>query len=400
MTQHNVLIIGGGLVGCATAYYLAKAGASVVLAEQGQLNRQASGQNAGSLHFQLEHRLIEHGDRQTEQFAQVIPLNLLAMKHWAGLEAELGEDIEIVMKGGLMVAETDSEVALLKKKFALEAQWGLPTQLLTGDEARVIAPYLSKSIQAAGYCDQEGHGNPRLVTLALARGAQRHGADIRTESKILAIKRAGAGWQVDIKGPNDVVETLEVSAVVNAAGAWAGNIARMVDIHLPVFAVPLSMNITDSGPAVIGHLIQHAGRKLSMKQVHGGNILIGGGWPSQFQHDAGVITTERRPELVEQNIIENLKVAADIIPMVRNRYLLRSWTGIVGITTDQLPILGEVPEAPGFFVATGGSGFTLGPTYGYLMSELILSGRTSCKIDAYSPARFRHINMFMGQGNR
>ena len=76
-------------------------------------------------------------------------------------------------------------------------------------------------------------------------------------------------------------------------------------------------------------------------------------------------------------------------------HLLRSWTGITGITSDQMPLLGEVPEAPGFYVAAGGAAFTHGPTYARLISELILDGRPSSAIDLYSPARFSHVNNFM-----
>ena len=102
----DVVVIGGGLLGCAASYYLSQGGARVVLLEKEQLNRQASGQNAGSLHFQLEHRMVEHGDALAKQFALSIPLVLDAVARWSDLEAELGEDLEIVQEGGFIVAET------------------------------------------------------------------------------------------------------------------------------------------------------------------------------------------------------------------------------------------------------------------------------------------------------
>ena len=150
-SRADVVVIGGGLLGCAASYYLAQGGARVVLLEKEQLNRQASGQNAGSLHFQLEHRMIEHGDELAEQFAMSMPLVHDAVARWSNLEAELDEDLEILQEGGFIVAETPDEIRLLKKKKSLESKWELETELLTGDEARNIAPYLSKRIQAAGY---------------------------------------------------------------------------------------------------------------------------------------------------------------------------------------------------------------------------------------------------------
>src|SRR5271167_3859963 len=120
MNKVDVLVIGGGLVGCATAYHLSAAGAEVLLLEKDELNGKASGQNAGSLHFQLEHRLVEQSDALAEQFAVIIPLNSVAMEEWAGLEATLAEPLEVVMRGGLMVAETAAEVDKLEKKYRLE----------------------------------------------------------------------------------------------------------------------------------------------------------------------------------------------------------------------------------------------------------------------------------------
>lgn len=84
------------------------------------------------------------------------------------------------------------------------------------------------------------------------------------------------------------------------------------------------------------------------------------------------------------------------MPAIESLHLIRTWTGITGITPDQLPILGEISRSPGFYVATGGSGFTYGPSYARLMSELILTGDTSFPLSPYSPDRFSHINMFMG----
>src|SRR5690606_33406002 len=208
---------------------------------------------------------IEHAD-QAEQFAQIIPLNLLAIQEWARLETELDAPLDVAVHGGLMLAETEADVALLKKKYALEKQWGLPTELWTAAEVREIAPYLSDKVIAAGYCAEEGHGNPRLVTPAFARAALRQGAEIRTATKVLEIRRASGRWSVTLEDAQGR-ETVTADVILNAAGAWAADVARMVNLHLPVFPVALAMNVTEAGPPLVHHLIQHAGRRLSMKQV-------------------------------------------------------------------------------------------------------------------------------------
>jgi glycine/D-amino acid oxidase-like deaminating enzyme len=384
----------GGLVGCAAAYYLARNGAKVLLTEQADINRQASGRNAGSLHFQLEYRLIRYGDEQAAQFAQIIPLSLVALEDWNRLEDELQADLEVEMTGGLIVAESPADVGMLEKRQALQARWGLESQLLSAGEVRRLAPYLADSVTAAGYFAHEGHANPRLVAPAFARRAAELGAQIQCQTRVTAIARNGGQWQVVLAGCDGRVQEVTADAVLNAAGAWAGELAALAHLHLPIYAIPLSMNVIERSAALIPHLVQHASKRLTLKQVTAGNVLVGGGWPGRFAGD-GTANVPRRADPVMQNVIENLTLATQLVPALGRLHLLRTWTGITGVTSDQMPLLGEVPEAPGFYVAAGGAAFTHGPTYARLISEAIVLGRASSAIDLYSPSRFSHVNNFM-----
>ena len=395
MMRVNVVVLGGGLVGCAAAYYLARHGASVLLLEQGDLNREASGRNAGSLHFQLEYRLIRYGDELASQFAQIIPLSLVALEDWRGLEGELRADLEVELGGGLIVAESLADVALLEKRQALQEKWGLSSTLLSASEVRQLAPYLADTVIAAGYFPHEGHANPRLVAPAFARCAEALGAQINVRARVTGLMRDGADWVVSLVDREGRARQVTANSVLNAAGAWAGEIGALAHLHLPIYAVPLSMNVIERTTPLIPHLVQHASQRLTLKQVSAGNVLVGGGWPSRFWRDGTAMSTDRRAQPVVQNVLENLALASRLVPAIGSLHLLRSWTGITGVTTDQMPLLGEVPEAPGFFVAAGGAAFTHGPTYARLISELILGRRPSTAIDLYSPARFSHINNFM-----
>ncbi len=399
----DVLIVGGGVVGCSAAYYLAKSGVSVIVAERGELNREASGRNAGSLHFQMEHRLIRHGDTRAEHFSQAIPLALLAIENWSKVEDELGIDLEVKLKGGVMVAENEKALEMLRLKYALEKKWGLPTELLTREEALDIAPYLSPRIVAAGYCPVEGQANPRLVAPAFARRASERGTRFLTGTAVRAFRRTSAGWVASVTrraehadGPEAESFDIEAPVVLNAAGAWAGQVAELANIHLPLIGVPITMNVTERTDPLVPHLVQNAGRQLSMKQAGDGNVLIGGGWAARYRQREGRWDVDAQPRALPEHVIGNLNAAVRTVPAIARLQLIRSWTGTVAVTADQLPILGEVGAAPGFFVAVGGTGFTLGPTFAQLMSELIRTGTTSRQIDLYSPDRFHHINMFMG----
>lgn len=390
MDRADVIVIGGGLVGCATAWRLASGGASVILLEARDLNAGASGQNAGSLHFQLERRFLEQGDALADQAARITVLNAIAIDDWRTLPGELGAELHLAMDGGLMVAETPEQVALLEKKAAREAAGGLAVQLLDGAEARRRAPYLSPAILAAVWLGDEGHADPRALTPALAAAASRSGAAMFPRHRVTAIERCRPGYRV--RAGDGIFAAAQI---VLAAGAWNAPIAGLANLHLPIVPVALLMNATERVRPLVPHLIQHVGRRLSLKQTHAGNLLIGGGWPSRLHVGDSGFDLSRPPELLPSSLSGNLRAAIDVVPQVARLDLIRSWTGVTAITADQLPIVGEVPRSPGLWVAGGGSAFTLGPSFARLMARA-MGGQPAPELDIVSPARFEHLNSFMG----
>ncbi|MDT8319712.1 MAG: FAD-dependent oxidoreductase [Xanthomonadales bacterium] len=399
MSRCDIVVIGGGLTGCAAAFYLARAGAQVVLLECNQLNQGASGQNAGSLHFQLEHRLIRNLDKRVRELELYLGLARHAIKAWRNIETELGTTVELGMDGGLMIAETTDQVALLRRKLEIERNQGLEVELLDGDAARDRAPYLSDHVRAALYCPDEGHCNPRLLTPAYAHAAEVHGATIRTGAAVTALRRRRPFWEVTVEEESGEIAQLRCDAVLDAAGIAAARIVAMTGVDLPLFAVRLTMNATEKTSMSLPHLVQHVGRKLSLKQTEDGNLLIGGGWPARPRPSDGAQGGNVAAELLMASVRGNLAVAADIVPAVRSLRLIRSWTGSTANTPDDLPVLGEVTGAPGLFVAAGGSGFTYGPSYAKLISELMLDGVASYPLDPFSPDRFDGPRTFAGSGS-
>ncbi|CAN5513475.1 FAD-binding oxidoreductase [soil metagenome] len=378
------LVIGGGLIGCAIAYYLASAGVKVMLVEKDQLNRQASGQNAGSLHFQLEYRMIESGDAAARKAAEAMPLHLHAQQAWRTLEDELGAPLGVVQHGGFMVAETSEQVERLGRKVALEREAGMKIDLLDRAEVLAHVPGLGPAVVAAAFCPGEGKADPRRCTLAFAAAAARLGADVRARTGVAAMRREGQRWRVLFDDGNACL----ADNIVIAAGAWSGRVAQMAGVVLPVSPVGLTMTATVRTAPLLGHLIQHAGRRLSMKQTPEGNVLIGGGWPAVLQQTNGVIDLDRKPGLLPASLAGNLAAASAVLPAVASLQVLRVWTGIATLVADQLPLIGAVPKASGIFVAAGGSGFTLGPTYARVLADQILGRPASFDVRAYDPQRF------------
>jgi glycine/D-amino acid oxidase-like deaminating enzyme len=390
-----VLVIGGGLIGCAAAWRLASAGADVLLVETTEINVGASGRNAGSLHFQIERRFLEQDAARASEAAPVVALNALAIDDWRRLPGELGADIGLSMMGGLMIAETPAEVALLEAKTRLEEQNGLQSRLLDGGETLALAPYLSRAICAASYAPDEGHADPKRVTPALAAAARASGALLHERTCVVSVRSVAGGFRVGLTTAGESWH-IETASLLIAAGAWTPRVAMLADLHIPLFPVGLTMSVSERVAAFIPHLVQHVGRRLSLKQARAGNVLIGGGWPSRLGRrlDGGFDPGER-PELLQPSLLANLRAAVDVVPAIADLNLIRSWTATTCISADQLPIAGEVPRKPGLFVVGGGSAFTLGPTLARLVADAML-GRTDPKLAIVSPARFEHLNSFMG----
>lgn len=394
MTELNdVVVVGGGLLGCALAWMLARDGVRVVLLERDQLNQHASGQNAGSLHYQLEYRMIEKGLDAARQAAEAMPLHLDAAAQWRMLAAELGESIGLVAGGGLMLAENSEQAALLEAKAEIERSWGLDTVLLSRDEVRRVAPYLSDSIEAAAFCSAEGRADTRRAGPALARDAAKHGARIHTRCRVRSIRRTGRRWTVGAErlDPDGTpsAEVHDAEAVILAAGVWTTELGQLLGADLPTIPMALTMTATLKTDVFIHHLVQHAGARLSLKQSAEGNVLIGGGWPARLARDAdGAADFGVRPQLIAESVAGNAKAAVRAVPRLAGIPALRTWVGTTTITPDQLPLVGPVHGRPGVFVATGGSAFTLGPSFARVLSELVQGKPPSIDLAPYDPGRY------------
>ena len=231
----DVLVVGGGLAGTALAYYLARQGVEVVLVERGELNREASGTNAGSFHFQIAIHQLTAAETENvrERLHTEVRLHAEAAEVWKGLERELAGALGIHFTGGLMVAETEEQLRLLHEKRVIEEEAGLDIEIYEGDELRSFAPYLAADLLGASYCPQEGHADPALAAPLFARRASDAGAEIRTHAAVTAIDVDSDG------GPHRFTVTtgagrIRARRIVNAAGAWANELAALAGLQLPL----------------------------------------------------------------------------------------------------------------------------------------------------------------------
>jgi len=371
--ETDVVIIGGGLAGAATAYYLRGEGVDVVLLERSELNREASGTNAGSFHFQIAiHQLSA---RETEssraRLLSDVRLHVEAARLWLTLEDELGGPLGVHTIGGLMVAETPEELRILHDKHLIEEEAGLETHVLEGDELRRFAPYLADDLLGASFCPQEGHANPFLATPLFALRAAERGAVIRTHTEVTGVS------------PSFEIETtagrIRASRVVNVAGAWANDVAALSGLTLPIHAEGLHVNVTEPREHVLDPLVQHIGRRLTLKQAANGTFIIGGGWPAHPEARPARFST------LWESAAGNAAVAVRVMPSLAVVRIVRMWTGVMAFTNDFQPVVGEVRALPGYFVCIATTGFTLSPMLAKMLAAQI-AGRPALPPE-YSPDR-------------
>jgi glycine/D-amino acid oxidase-like deaminating enzyme len=374
--EASVVVIGAGIVGLSTALFLAREGADVVVIDRGHPNARASGGNAGSLHAQL--LSFDHGSKAEgggSAAARTLPLQRDAIMLWQQLEQEVGRDFEIKITGGLMVAETAKDLEFLAAKTRVERQYGIDCDIISGAELRAMEPALDDFIGAA-YCPQEGKINPLVATHGILDAAIAAGARIISQADVTAISRAGRDFVVHTHRG-----TIRTGRVVNAAGAFASQIGRMLERDVPVFGAPLQMIVTEAVEPMISRLVAHADRHLTLKQAANGNFIIGGGWTADLD------PVHRHPRPLRASLEGNLWVAQRVVPALRKLNVIRSWAAM-NINIDGAPLLGEDPGIPGFFNAVTSNGYTLGPLVGRITADLVLHGETDRDVQPFSITRF------------
>lgn len=379
-TETDVVVIGGGVTGCALAYYLAKAGVDTTLLEAGELNREASGTNAGSFHLQIAiHQLTGmEVDSVAEKLLPEIRLYVEGSKLWEGLEEELEGSIEMHVTGGLMVAETAEQLAVLHGKQKIERDAGLETEVLEGEALRKFAPFLTPDLAGATYCPSEGHANPLLAAPLYALRASQAGAAIRTQARVKAITgESQGGFAVHTDRG-----TVHATRIVNAAGGWTNEIASMIGLSHAVRRDGLHVNVTEPRERMLTPMIQHIGRRLTLKQSSNNTFLIGGGWPSRAIDDDGHFAT------VWESTAGNVAVALRVLPALANVRVVRTWSGALAFTDDLSPLVGESRQVPGYFTCMATTGFTLGPLMARMLAETIASPEKPSELpDDFAPDR-------------
>lgn len=350
----EVVIIGGGIVGTAIAYNLAKLGLrDVTLVEKDYLAAGSTGRCGGGMRQQWSTRT-----------------NILLAKHsietFKNFREELGEDIHFRQGGYLLVAYTEDMVSEFRKNIALQNSLGINTRLVTPDEVKEISPVLeAKDLLAASFGPTDGVANPFLAVKGYADRARDMGVRVFTRTEVTGFKASGTRVRAVITTAGEI----STRWVINATGAWSGQIGKMLGLNIPV--VPYRHQIMITEPLELVHpcMVIDLYHNIYFTQTDAGGFI---GGQTDKDEAPGFNTGNTSRFLVE--ISRKLIYHA---PLLRNVNVVRQWAGLYEVTPDAQPIIGRVPEFDNFLVAGGfsGHGFMLAPAAGVLIAEEIVYGK-------------------------
>lgn len=364
----DVAIVGGGLIGAWTAFFLARRGRRVTLLEKGVVGAQSSGVNFGNLRLQ-------------GRFPGQYPLSLRSQALWEDFDTLIGEDCEFEQTGHLYLAYDAEEQAKLEGYAKVSESHGLAIERVGPADLRRRWPWLGERAVAATFSARDATANPRLATPAVARAAARLGATILENARVTAVKREGDGFSLTLADG----DRLSSGALVNCAGAWALEIAERFGETAPIFPAGPPQFVTEPFPYQIGPSVQAIDGSVIFRQIPRGNIILAG-----YPRTAADPQANKAP-VPPAKTLAAMRALARVAPLLAQCHVIRVWSGIEAYLPDMIPVIGPSETTPGLFHAFGfcGHGFQIGPGVGLCLSEMIVDGTTQTSLNPFSIGRFR-----------
>ena len=358
----DVVVVGGGIVGCAAAYYLARRGVDVMLLERNGVGSGASGRSGG-------------GVRQSARVSAEIPLAAESVTLFPTLSDELGLDIEYVQRGNLRLVESVDHIRPMQVDIARQQAQGLDVRWLGQAETCEMVPALRReSVFGASFCPTDGHANPLKLTSGFATAASKLGARFLTGCEVRNIRQTGSDKRI-IETTRGEVET---RTAIIAAGAGTRALCLNLGFDLPLANMRYESLVTEAVPPLFQQMFGVGAADLFFRQTRHGGVHFGGGLIEQAENES---TTDKNLRLAAEHIVR-------LVPYLGNVNLVRTWGGLDPSTPDGIPITDRLDD--NILVASGfcGHGFAIGPIVGRHLAEWIVSGEKPRVFEPFRRNRF------------
>ncbi len=409
----DVVIIGAGISGCATAGELARRGLRVIVLEKDDIGYEASSRNMGAIGILGRH---------------AADLGALSLELWDDLATSLSPDIELEKHGRLCPAYLPRDLPYLESMIKTAANQNIQLEMLDKAEVKRRFPELSENVIAAAYSEQDSKVNPPRVMEGYRALMQDLGVDVESGCLVGDIDVVGG----HVRGVSTDSGYFAADAVVVAAGVWSTRLLDRIGMHIPMQYFAIYHGETDPQPPMFDYMLR--GPNFALRQFRSGPIRVSGGYrwmgaghPLSF-HDlrdlqfwlprlfdnrreveftvdyrlllmqlrdlrgsAPVALRQFNPKVPMSRVRSYLKRAKEAIPALTPAHIVRTSGGLIDLTPDHLPVVGPSKQIGGLFLALGfsGQGFSLGPAIGQVMAESVVGIETSIPLTRYRVERFR-----------
>jgi len=379
-TTADVVIVGGGCMGCSVAWHLAERGITnvVLLEREPQLATGSTGKNAGGVRHQFSHPA--NIELSKESIAMI-----------ARFEDIVGVPIDFHQDGYLFLLSKKANVETFRKNVALQQKHGVDVRFVSNEEAQEIAPGLDLTgVKGATYCPADGVADPNGVTMGFAKGAQQKGVEIVRDVELNGV-RLHANRVAEVRTSKGNITT---PILVNAAGPWAKSIGRMLGVDVPVEPERRHIFIASAPGGGSWDDAPHRGRVPTSKVLvidfestfyfhrEGGGLLFGMGDPDERPGFDITVRWDFLPKVIE--------VAMQRLPALADAAVSHAWAGLYEMTPDHNPIIGPSTDVEGFYTIAGfsGHGFQHAPAAGRILADRIAGRDPKFDLSPFELDRF------------
>lgn len=369
----DIVIVGAGITGCATAYELSKAGLKVEVIEKYAPAAMASGWTLG-------------GVRQSGRLLPELPLAKYSVEQWSQLSHTLGYDTGYLQEGNLRLARNEAEAKAIEALVKKQKNNGLDIVYLSDiKEIQAIAPCVSSGILAASFCPTDGHADPVATVTAYKEAAQRNGTVFRIGESVEALSTEGNQLSTVITNKR----TISTNRCLLACGVGINQLIQQFRIQVPLSFAIATVIQTAPAAMLLKPVLGVADGAVTLRQERDGKFRLSSGVQ---KWNGAVIEKDGQPYVFpsSEKVYSTLKAGFGICPSLKGLQMRRFWGGSIDLTPDALPVLDRLPEVEGIYLASGfsGHGFGIAPAVGHILYHLILGTTSELAFQSFALARF------------